>query len=149
MASNMTNRLGSDWQPEDTGNSAAIHNVRLWFQVAASGAAWLGLGLAYMVITWRACVHEEQYGGPSAHPGARVLYFVAWFLLFGVALLAGTMSYRSWRALSGASELLYAEGRERKEFMSIAGVFISLTLGIGIVWLCVPLFILQMCARAR
>lgn len=145
----MTNRLDNDRQPEATGNSAAIHNGRLWFEVAASGVAWFGLGLADIVITWRACVHEEQFGGPSAHPGALVLYFVMWVVLFGLALLAGTMSYRSWRELSGVSDLLYAEGKERKEFMSQAGFFISLTLGIGIVWLVVPLFIIQMCVRAR
>jgi hypothetical protein len=146
----MTNYLGNDdWKPEAAANTATIQNRRLWFQVAASGVAWFGLSLADIVITWRACVHEEQFGGPSSHPGARVLYFVMWFVLFGLALLAGTMSYRSWRALSGASDLLYAEGRERKEFMSQAGFFISLTLGIGILWLAVPLFLIAMCARTR
>ncbi|MDQ6732987.1 MAG: hypothetical protein M3Z35_02550 [Nitrospirota bacterium] len=145
----MTNLLSADGQPEATGNSAGIPNSRLWFEVAGSGVAWFGLGLADMVITWRACVHEEQFGGPSSHPGALVLYFVMWIVLFGLATFAGTMSYRSWRTLSGVRELLSAEGRERKEFMSLAGLFISLTLGIGMVWLCLPLFILQMCARAR
>lgn len=145
----MTNRLSNDRQPEASGSSAAIPNGRLWFQVAASGVAWIGLGLTDILITWRACVHEEQFGGPSAHPGARILYLVMWVVLFGLAVLAGTMSYRSWRALSGVTELLRAEGRERKEFMSLAGLFISLTLGIGIVWLCVPLFLIQMCLRTR
>lgn len=145
----MTNPSSSDERSQDPGGSAEVPNGRLWFQVAAAGVAWFGLGLADIVITWRACVHQEQFGGPSAHPGARLLYFVMWVALFGLAVLAGTMSYRSWRMLSGISDLLYAEGRERKEFMSQAGFFISLTLGIGIVWLCLPLFILQMCARTR
>ena len=149
MASNMTNLLNNDAQPEAASTSVSIPNSRLWFEVAASGVAWFGLGLADMVITWRACVHEEQFGGPSSHPGALALYFVMWAVLFGVALLTGTMSYRTWRKLSGATELLYAEGKERKEFMSLAGLFISVTLGIGIVWLCLPLFIIQMCVRTR
>ena len=59
------------------------------------------------------------------------------------------MSYRSWRRLSGAAGLLSAEGRERKEFMSLCGLFISVTLGFGFVWMCIPLFMLQMCARTR
>ena len=45
--------------------------------------------------------------------------------------------------------MLLAEATERKEFMAWAGLFISFTLGVGIVWLCLPLFILQMCIRAR
>jgi hypothetical protein len=149
MVSNMANRPGKDWQSETAVSPGTVNNGWLWLQVAGSGIAWFGLGAADMVITWRACVHEEQFGGPSSHPGALVLYFVAWTALFGLASLAGTMSYRSWRNLAGERELLSAEGRERKEFMSLAGLFISLTLGIGMVWLCLPLFILQMCARAR
>ena len=70
-------------------------------------------------------------------------------LLMGLAAVAGTMSYRNWRKLSGASEVLRAEATERKAFMAWAGLFISFTLGVGIVWLCLPLFILQMCIRAR
>ena len=149
MASNMTNRSNSDWRPDIEGAPTAIHNRRLWFQVAASGVAWFALGLTDLLITWRACVHEEQFGGPSAHPGARALYVGSWFLLAGLALLAGWMSYRSWRLLSGTGDLFYSEGRERKEFMSQAGFFISVTLGIGIVWLALPLFLIEMCTRTR
>jgi hypothetical protein len=145
----MTNRMGNDLQSDASVNQATIDNRRLWFQVVGSGVAWFGLGIGDMLITWRACVHDEQFGGPSSHPGALVFYFVMWIILFGLAAFAGTMSYRSWRELSGVREILSAEGRERKEFMSLAGLFISLTLGFGMVWLCLPLFILQMCARAR
>lgn len=140
----------SEGQPgSGADNPAAVHNRRLWFEVAGSCVAWFALGFADIVITWRACVHEEQFGGPSSHPGARVLYVVMWILLFGLALLAGWMSFRSWRRLAETNDLLRSEGRERKEFMSQAGFFISLTLGIGIVWLCLPIFIIQMCVRTR
>lgn len=131
------------------GDHAVIQNRRLWFQVAGSGVAWFALVLMDVLITWRACVHEEQFGLAVAHPGARVLYFASWVVLAALALLVGWMSYRSWRLLSGSGDLLYAEGRERKEFMSQAGFFISLTLGIGIVWLSLPLFLVEMCARTR
>lgn len=124
-------------------------NSRLWFQVAASAAAWLSLGLGDMLITWRACVHEEQFGGPSVHPIAHALYFAVAGLVFALTVLAGTMSYRSWYSLSGVTSLLAAEGRERREFMSLAGIFISVTLGAGIIWLCLPLFLLEMCLRTR
>ena len=130
-------------------SSETISNRRLWFEFAASATGWLSLGCLDMVIAWRACVHQEQFGGPSPHPGARILYFLLWIVTFGVASLAGSMSYRTWRTLSGASELLRAEGRERREFMSLAGLFISITLGIGFLWMCLPLFMLQMCARTR
>lgn len=122
---------------------------RLWLQVTISTAAWFLLGTADMFITWRACVHQEQFGGPIPHPGARLLLFLAGILFLGMVVLAGLMSYRGWRALSDRHDLLYSEGRERKEFMSQAGFFISLTLGIGTLWMCLPLFILEMCTRTR
>ncbi len=134
----------------DAANSPkAISNRRLWFEFAAAATAWLSLGSLDMVIGWRACIHQEQFGGPSYHPGARALYFVLWIVLFGLASLAGFMSYRTWRSLSKESEVLRAEGRERAEFMSLSGLFISITLGMGFLWMCLPLFMLQMCARAR
>jgi hypothetical protein len=145
----MTNPTISNGQPDACGHSPAIANRRLWFQVAGSGVAWIGLGLADMFISWLACVHEEQYGGPSFHPAAHVLFLVVSVLLFGLALLTGVLSYRSWRMLAGTGPLIQAEATDRKEFMSLAGFFISLTLGFGILWLSVPLFIFQMCARAR
>jgi hypothetical protein len=149
MVSNMANPMSNDLQQEEEGRREAVHNGRLWFEFSATVIAWFSLGVTDVVITWLACVHDEQYGGPSSHPNARVLYFVMWAILFGLASMAGTMSYRSWRTLSGTSDVLRAEGRERKEFMSQAGLFISVTLGMGFIWLCIPLFIMQMCARAR
>lgn len=141
--------MSADFQPQATGNPEEISNRRVWFEFAASAASWIFLGIFESVIAWRACVHQEQFGGPSSHLGARILYFLLWIASFGLALLAGSMSYRTWRRLCGASDLLCAEGRERKEFMSLSGLFISVTLGIGFLWMCLPLFMLQMCARAR
>ena len=39
-----------------------------WFGVGASVWAWFAVGLSDMFITWRACLHQEDFGGPSAHP---------------------------------------------------------------------------------
>jgi len=116
---------------------------RLVFQVAASAVAWVSLGVADVIITWRACIHETPHGG------AGIPYFAITGLLFCLTLLAGGMSYRTWRKLSGLTALLRAEGRERSEFLSLAGLYISFTLGAGIVWLGLPLFILEMCVRTR
>ena len=134
---------------EITNRSATAPNGRLWFGLAASAGAWFGIGIADMFITWRACLKQEEYGGASSHPGARALYFLFTFALIGVAVLAGTMAFRSLKRLTGLTDLLRAEGHELKEFMAIAGVFVSFTLGMGMVWLCIPLFIIQMCLRSR
>ncbi|MGB8130175.1 MAG: hypothetical protein WCG81_10325 [Candidatus Angelobacter sp.] len=130
-----------------SGNS--ISPKRLWFGFAGSACAWIGLGIADLLITWRACLGEEQYGGAHMQPGFRALYIVVTLALFVGAIVAGFVSYKNWQQLSAEHELSQAEGRGRAEYMALAGVFISFTLGIGIIWLAIPIGLLNMCVRAR
>ena len=122
---------------------------RLWFGVAASAAAWLVLGFTDILLTWAACVHREQLGGASAHPEVLLLTISITIILFAIILASGTISYRNWRQLSSDPDLENAEGRGREEFMALLGVFVSLTLGFSVIWLALPLFILDLCVRTR
>ena len=38
---------------------------------------------------------------------------------------------------------------ERREFMALLGVIVSVTLGMGIIWLALPPLFLDLCWRAR
>jgi hypothetical protein len=120
-----------------------------WFGVAGSAVAWLALGVGDILITWRACLHSEIFGGPGDSPSARILSFVITFVLLGLTVMAGTSSYRNWKKFSDRRALLRAEGRERTEFIALVGLFMSFTLGFGMLWFCLPLFVIQMCIRAR
>jgi len=141
--------MGTDMSTPATTRLDPVRPGRLWFGFAASAAAWMGLGLADILITWKACMGQEQFGGASAHPGMRILSFVITLALLAVAVTAGVMSYRNWRRLSGEVRLRDAEGKERREFMALLGVFVSLTLGVGILWLGVPLLVIELCVRTR
>ena len=120
-----------------------------WFGVAASAVAWVALGVGNILITWQVCLQAELFGGPGNSPNARILYFVITLILIGLAMMAGISSYRNWKAFSDRRALLAAEGRERTEFIALAGLFMSFTLGFGMLWFCLPLFVIQMCLRAR
>jgi hypothetical protein len=122
---------------------------RLWFGLAAPVVAWLSLGFIDALITWGACVHQEQSGYAGPHPGARTLYIVVAVIVFLVVVAAGTTSYRSWRILSRQRELLQASATERREFMALLGVFDSITLGMGVLWLSLPPLLLELCLRAK
>lgn len=137
MASETTNRIDQ------------VAPGRLWFGVAASAAAWFVLGFTDILLTWAACLHREQLGGASGHPGIRLLTVVITIVLFAIILASGTVSYRNWRRLSADADLESAEGRGREEFMALLGVFVSLTLGFSVIWLALPLFILDLCVRTR
>jgi hypothetical protein len=79
----------------------------------------------------------------------RALSIALFLILFAIAIVAGVMSYRNWRRLSGHVRLMQAEGTGSREYMALLGVFISITLGVGIIWLGIPLAILSLCVRTR
>ena len=126
-----------------------VSAARLWFGFAGSAASWITLGVADIVITWRVCLDRDQYGMSHSQPSFRIVYFVVTLLLLIIAISAGTISYRNWRDLTPNRAISIAEARGRSEYMALAGVFISFTLGIGIILLGLPVAILNLCVRAH
>lgn len=127
----------------------SISPARLWFGFAGSAASWIALGVTDLLITWQACLGKEQYGGANFDPGVKVLYLLVTLLLLITAISAGGVSFRNWRELSPGGSLANAEARGREEYMALIGVFVSFTLGIGIIWLGIPLAMIDLCVRAR
>lgn len=120
-----------------------------WFGLVATAVAWFSLGLAEMFITWRACLHNEEFGNASSHPAAMIAAYVVTFALIGLVAVGGFVSYVRWRKLSTQPSILQAEGYQLGEYIALLGVYISVTLGAGMVWMGIPLFILRLCARVR
>lgn len=126
-----------------------VHPSRLWFGFAGSAASWVALGCLDIVITWRACMHQENFGIPTEHPGVTWLYFLISLALLGVTMGAGILSYQNWRALSRQDRILDSLAVRRGEFMAVCGVIVSITLGVGIVLLALPPLFLDLCWRAK
>jgi hypothetical protein len=131
------------------GQEPRIENRRLWFGFVTSAVCWTALGCLDILITWRACIYQEDYGLPSHPTSATVLYLTASVLLLALTIAAGVISYRNWQVLSRSHDLLQSPAVERSEFMAVLGVIISITLGVGIVLLALPPFFLSLCWRAR
>jgi hypothetical protein len=134
---------------EATSRPQPVSPKRLWFGLSAAALAWVGLGIAEILITWRECLHQEQFGGASDHPGMQALSIILFLALLAIAIGAGIMSYRNWRQLAGGVRIYRAEGEPPREYLALLGVFISITLGLGIIWLGIPLTILSLCVRTR
>lgn len=127
----------------------SVHTARLWFGLSASVVAWVSLGCLDIFITFAACTHQDQFGIPGDHPAVTGMCFALAVLLLGVTVIAGVTSYRSWRRLSQQQGLLETQAVDRKEFMALLGVIISVTLGMGIVWLALPPLFIELCWRAK
>jgi hypothetical protein len=122
---------------------------KLWFGFVTSTGCWVLLGCLDLLITWRACMYQEEYGLPSHPGGATIFYLTASLLLLVLTIAAGVTSYRNWRSLSLIPNILESQAVERSEFMALLGVIISITLGVGIVLLALPPLFLSLCWRAR
>jgi len=126
-----------------------VPSRRLWFGTATAAVAWVLLGCADIVITWRACTVQEGYGIPAPRPEVRVLYVVLAVVLLGITVIAGLISYRTWSYLSAVRGMLHSHAVERREFLAMGGVIVAITLGMGILWLALPPLFLDLCWRAR
>lgn len=122
---------------------------RLWFGTAAAAVAWVLLGCADIVITWRACMVQEGYGIPAPRPEVRALYFVLALALLAITVFAGFTSYRTWRYVSDQRRMLHSHAVERREFFAVGGVIVAVTMGMGILWLALPPLFLDLCWGAR
>ncbi len=136
--------------PSDPGpRLIGMQPKKLWFGTAGSVAAWIVLGCTDIVIAWRACMHQEDYGVPPVHPGVAALIFAISLLLLAITIGAGVISYRNWRWLSQQRKVLNREAVPRGEFMALVGMIVSVTLGFGMFWFALtPLFI-ELCWRAK
>ena len=66
--------------------------------------------------------------------------------LGAVLIIAGLtfLAYRRWRQ-SGGSESPQDHRQERHQFMSVAGLLLSVLSGIGVVYTAIPLLVLPIC----
>lgn len=122
---------------------------RLWFGTAAAAVAWVLLGCADIMIAWRACMVQENYGIPTPRPDVRMFYFFLALALLAISIYAGVTSYRTWEYLSARGVTLHSHAVERHEFLAMAGVIVAVTMSMGILWLALPPLFLDLCWRAR
>jgi hypothetical protein len=121
----------------------------LWFGFVTAAAAWTLLGFLDVVLVWRFCVHPAGYAMPPVPLAVRWIYFLPAAGLLALTVYAGLVSHRNWRRLSTARDVVSAQAVERREFMAALGVIVTITMGMGIVWLALPPFLIDLCQRAR
>lgn len=122
---------------------------RLWFGFIGGAVAWVLAGLLNVVLAWEACVSENNGSFFFTQTGVHVVLGIVTLAMLVLAVAAGAASFENWRLLSRQRDFVEAEGRPRQEFMAIFGVFVSLCLGVGIVWFVLPIYIIRFCVRAH
>jgi hypothetical protein len=126
-----------------------ISPKRLWFGFSGAAVAWAMAGVLDASLAWFVCMGYEAGNGVFTTVGMRILLGLITFGLLAVAIAGGMISFRNWRKLSEQDRFIEAEGRGRKQFMALAGVFVSVALGFGLIWFSIPVYILSICASGR
>jgi hypothetical protein len=122
---------------------------RLWFGMTAGAFAWSLHLLACVIVTRLACSGRYgNYAAPSVTE-AYILLGILSALLFALTVVAGVISFRNWRAVSQSESFLKAEATGREQYMSLIGVFLSVTLGLGILWAGLGILLVNMCVWTR
>lgn len=122
---------------------------RLWFGFAGSAIAWVLAGFLDVVLAWHACLGGDTGSLIFTQTRIRIVLSVITLGLLAVAAASGVISFRNWQALSRKRDFVSAEGRGRQEFMAIVGVIVAASLGMGIVWFAIPIYIIGMCVRTH
>lgn len=132
----------------ETHNSQAIGNRRLWFGLAAAGSAFFMEVITIFVVSWAACY--AGHGRLGAWPESDVRWVLAGItiVLFTLSVTGGIMSYQHWRQLSSSKDLAHSESEPNDEFISMLGALCSATMSLGILWISLPLIIINICMRS-
>jgi hypothetical protein len=121
----------------------------LWFGFATSAAAFTFLGFLDIIFVWQFCTHQTDYGMHPVSLGVRWAFFLVALGLLALSVHSGVVSHGIWRRLSMERHVMEAQATERHEFMAALGVVVTIIMGMGIVWLALPAFIVNFCQRAR
>lgn len=122
---------------------------RLWFGFLGAAVAWVLAGLLNAILAWLACIGGDAGTAFFTQTGIRVVLGVVTFLMLALDVAAGVVAFQNWQRLSRQRDFVDAEARPRQEFMGVFGVIVSATLGAGIVWFVIPIYIIRMCVRAH
>lgn len=122
---------------------------RLWFGFMGAAVAWVLAGVLNVVLAWEACLGKDSQSFFFTQTGVHVVLGIVTLIMLGLAVASGVVSFQNWRLLSRQDDFVEAEGRPRQEFMAIFGVFVSLCLGIGIIWFVLPIYLIRFCVEAH
>lgn len=122
---------------------------QLWFGLVGALFCWVCAGLLNVLFAWQACMGGEAGSFVFTSTGMEILLGFITFGLLAVGIWAGMVSYRNWQRLTHGTDVFHGEGFERKQYMAICGVIVTVTLGVGMMWFSVPIYVLQICTRWR
>lgn len=135
----------------ETNNSGKekVGRRKLWFGLAATLVAFSVDGYLVFVLSWRTCFIGHGQLGALSLGGVRWLLVGITVGLFIFAVGGGVTSYRHWKRLSEEREMRHAEADGTSEFVSMITVLCTVALGMGIIWLSLPLIFVGICTRAH
>lgn len=132
-----------------TRHGAQTPTRRMWFGAAGAAVAWIVAEFINVLLSGQGCSRALAAALVVTPLWLRIGLGIITIALLGASIAAGIISYRTWRGLARNADLVAAEGHSRQEFVALVGLFVSATLGLGIFWFVLPIYIIRMCVRAH
>jgi hypothetical protein len=127
----------------------AVAPTALWFGLFGAPAVWSLQLLASYALVAHGCYPAAEPMTIPVVPGLTMLVLGTGATALVVALVAGSLAWRSWRATQheheGDHEALLEAAEGRTRFMALAGMLLSAVFVLGIVMNVVPVLLLRPC----
>ena len=121
----------------------------VWFGLIGGPAAWALQGLLGWWIAGATCNDGTAEWGRLSPGGVRTLLVVLSAAALGTAVASAVGARQWWRGLTPPGRFTEALGKQRLEFMAIAGVLISIVFSIAITWTALAILWLDVCEWMR
>lgn len=120
---------------------------RLWFAIIGAPLAWAAQGAVSWLFVEEACLGAQREPAASS-VFVRVISAGIFIAALIIGLAAISVSVREW-SRSSNRELGSAETMDRKVFLEVVAVFVSIAFTAGIVWMGMGALWLPGCERVR
>jgi hypothetical protein len=121
----------------------------VWPGLVLAPLAWAAHGLLGWFIAARACADGDAAWGVVPPGGVRLLLGLLAVAALAVAFAGASAGASRWRQLSTRPRLEAAYGRDSREFLAIAALFVSIGFGVGIVLNGLPAVLVGACVFTR
>ncbi|HVZ23962.1 MAG TPA: hypothetical protein VG871_22970 [Vicinamibacterales bacterium] len=122
--------------------SEHISATRLWFAILAPPAVWIAQGALGWFFGDRICT-DMSIGS------VRLVTGLISLAALGTTLVALGIARENWRQSVSSTLERTLQGRDRVEFMSVSGVFVSSLFIVAIVWAGLSSVLINVCGGMR
>ena len=114
----------------------------IWFALCAAPLAWL----AQLLLGW---YFGARICDPMSVGSVKTAVAIVSVIALATAVFSAWLGWRNWRTSTAMPHPVVSDAWDRREFMALGGLLISVSFTLAIAWASVASVALASCGRAR